>query len=99
MKKDQLITAAYILASLGLFVLAIDMWICGGEPFCRSSNSLSSKIANAAITINLQNPDADDAEWSGWSGPNNPNFNINFSGSQVQFSTPSDGDDGDGDGH
>ncbi|NCP67914.1 hypothetical protein GW756_03955 [bacterium] len=98
MKKDQVITAVYILASLGLFVLAIDMWICGGEAFCRSSNSLSSKIAKAAITINLQNPSPSDPEWSGWSGPNNPNFDINFSGSQVQVSIPNDGD-GDGDGH
>lgn len=98
MKKDQLITTGYILASVGLFVLAIDMWICGGEPFCRNSNSLSSKIANAAININLQNPSISDAEFSGWSGPNNPNFDINFSGNTVQMVIPSDGD-GDGDGH
>jgi len=93
MKKDQIITGAYIFASLGLFVLAIDMWICGGEAFCRQSDSLSSKIANAAIDINFNTTDG-----TNWSGPQDPNFNINFEGSSVQVVVPSDGD-GDGDGH
>ncbi len=93
MKKDQIIIVAYIFASLGLFVLAIDMWICGGEIFCRQSNSLSAKIANAAISINF-----DTTSGTNWSGPDNPDFNINFSGSTSTITIPSDGD-GDGDGH
>ena len=93
MKKDQIITAAYILASLGLFVLAIDMWICGGEAFCRQNNSLSAKIANAAININF-----DTTAGTNWSGPADPDFNINFGGNTSTVTVPSDGD-GDGDGH
>jgi hypothetical protein len=85
MKKDKLIIGTYILTSMGLFVLAIDMWICGGEPFCRQGNSLSSKIANATITITIPNDNA-----SNWSGPTNPNFDINFQGTSQTFVIPSD---------
>lgn len=99
MKKDQIITAAYIFASLGLFVLAIDMWICGGEIFCRQNNSLSAKIANAAININF-----DTTNGSRWSGPADPNFDINFESSSAVMVIPptsgdGGGDDGAGDGH
>ena len=95
MKKDKLIIGTYILTSMGLFVLAIDMWICGGEPFCRQGNSLSSKIANATITITIPTEDG-----SNWSGPTNPDFDINFQGSSQVFTIPSDGDGGgDSDGH
>jgi len=99
MNKEKLITAGYILTSLGLFVLAIDMWICGGEPFCREGNSLSSKIANAAITVNVIDPDREDLT-TDWSGPLDPNFTVNLTGGSVSLTIPSDGDgDGDGDGH
>ena len=96
MKKEKLITMAYILSSVGLFVLAIDMWICGGEPFCRESNSLSSRLANATLTItpSLNNVDPT----TDWSGPEDPNFLIISTGGSVSVPIPQDGD-GDGDGH
>lgn len=97
MDKEKLITVAYICSSLGLFVLAIDMWICGGESFCRNSDSLSSKIANATITINVLDPNRPDLT-TDWSGPLDPDFSVNLSGGSVSVTIPSDGD-GDGDGH
>lgn len=93
MKKEHLITASYLLVSVGLFVLAIEMWICGAETFCRQSNSLVSNIARATISVAV--PDFG----AGWSGPNNPDFTIDLSGSAARTSRPADGDDGDSDGH
>ena len=93
MKKEHFITASYLLVSAGLFVLAIEMWICGAEPNCRQSNKLASNIARAAINISVP-----DHLGTGWSGPSQAAFEVDLSGSQVVTTVPSDGD-GDGDGH
>lgn len=96
MKKEQLITASYLLFSVGLFALAIEMWICGAEPFCRQSNSVVSNIAKAAINVSVP-----EYSGTGWSGPANPNFAIQMTGSTAvnSISINNDGDDGDSDGH
>lgn len=95
MKKETFITASYLLVSVGLFVLAIEMWICGAEPHCRQSNSLVSNIARATVNITVN-----DYGGTGWSGPDaeSTRFQVDLSGSQVQTFAPADGD-GDGDGH
>lgn len=98
MKKDRLIIAAYLLTSLGLFTLAIDMWICGGEPFCRQSNSLSARIAKAAITITMPESSDHTTLWLGLTEEGNEqNFTINLTGqnSSIPFPfVPGDGDSG-----
>jgi len=97
MTKEKIITATYIMVSLGLFVLAIETWICGTQPQCRQQNLVAS-IANAAIDINVPE------YFNGWSGSSQPNFSIDLTGTESSITlpsvtTPNREGGGDGDGH
>lgn len=88
MKKEHLITASYLLVSVGLFVLAIEMWICGAEPYCRNGETtFASRIAKAAISITVP-----EYYTTGWSGPSEPDFSVTISGGTTVQSLPGDSD-------
>lgn len=91
--NKKIITIACLSSSVGFFVLAINIWICGGQPFCRSSNSLSAQIVNAAITIT---PHLNQADMStDWSGPEDAQMLIESSSaeSSVFYPPPPPNDD------
>lgn len=84
--KKKLITVSYFLASIGLFVLAIDVWICGAQPFCRSQDSVGAMVANAIKVTTSLNPGRDTT--TQWSGPDDPNFAVSSGGGTVVIVVP-----------
>ena len=90
-QKEKAIGLGMLCASVGLFYLAINLWICGSDTFCQKNNIVE------AITVDYE------TEVDNWSGRNKPNFYINSPGLNVSFPPPvtTSGDSGDSasDGH
>ncbi len=82
--NQKVLTATYILTSVGLTCLAIALWNYEAEE--------ESKVANAALDISydVETPD-------NWSGRQKPDFNVSANPVQFEFPPP-DGDDDGGDG-
>ncbi len=92
MDKNRLIAGGYILASIGLFYSAINLWVCHGGTACDDESMAQAQ------NININVP----TEYAGWSGRNDPSFFINAPGVSVTIPPPTQapsgfGDDGDGD--
>ncbi len=89
-QREKVVGVGFLCASVGLFYLAIDLWVCGSDTVCQKEHHIAK-----AITIDYET-EADD-----WSGRNKPNFYVNSPGLNVSFPPPpSTGDgDGGGDGH
>ncbi len=93
-RKEQFFAAGLICASVGLFYLAIDFWLCGSGSGCM----VPSQVAKALeIQVPTDTPD-------GWAGPGKQTYNISDPGQTFQFRSvdndngDDDGDDGDDDG-
>lgn len=84
MKKEQVLVFACSLASVGVFWLAIEMWLCGDDASCRQNNQIANNIAGAAINVNVPG----DPYGNGWSGPAYRNFNIQATGSSDSVVYP-----------
>ena len=93
MNKNRLIAGGYVLASIGLFYLAIDLWICGADASCGSQHMAKAQ----GINVNVP------TQYAGWSGRNAPEFYISAPGVSVTIppptQPPSQGDGGGDDGH
>lgn len=86
-RKEQFMAAGLVCASVGLFYLAIDFWLCGSGSGCK----VPSQVARALeIQVPTDTPD-------GWAGRSKEIYQVTDPGQSFRFRS-SDGDDGDGDG-
>lgn len=65
-RKEQFMAAGLVCASVGLFYLAIDFWLCGSGAGCK----VPSQVARAlSIESTADTPD-------GWAGPGKENYQV-----------------------